>query len=100
MPRQKKYPDELLDRGAQMVFDSGRPIAQVARDLGIHHEALRKWVRKAEADVGKRKDLLSTAEREELAQLRKDNRELRRANEILKSASAFFAAELDPRRTK
>jgi len=100
MPRQKKYPDELLDRGAQMVFDSGRPIAQVARDLGIHHEALRKWVRKAEADAGKRKDLLSTAEREELAQLRKDNRELRRANEILKSASAFFAAELDPRRTK
>jgi len=100
MPRQKKYPDELLDRGAQMVFDSGRPIAQVARDLGIHHEALRKWVRKAEADAGRRKDLLSTAEREELAQLRKDNRELRRANEILKSASAFFAAELDPHRTK
>jgi len=83
-----------------MVFDSGRPIAHVARDLGIHHEALRKWVRQAEADSGKRKELLSTAEREELVQLRKDNRELRRANEILKSASAFFAAELDPRRTK
>ncbi len=84
-----------------MVFDSGRPVAQVARDLGIHHEALRKWVRKAEADAGKRRDLLSTdPEREELVQLRKDNCELRRANEILKSASAFFAAELDPHRTK
>lgn len=100
MPRQRKYPDELLDRGAQMVFESGRPIAQVARDLGIHHEALRKWVRRTEADEGKRKDLLSSQERDELAQLRKDNRELRRANEILKSASAFFAAELDPRRAR
>jgi transposase len=100
MPRQKKYPDELLDRGARMVFESGRPIAHVARDLGIHHETLRKWVRKAEADAGTRKDLLSTQEREELAQLRKDNRELRRANEILKAASAFFAAELDPPRPR
>jgi transposase len=100
MARQRKYPDELLDRGARMVFDSGRPIAHVARDLGIHHEALRKWVRKTEADEGKRKDLLSSQEREELKALRGEVRELRRANEILKSASAFFAAELDPRRPK
>src|SRR4249920_1943234 len=100
MPRQKKYPDELLDRGARMVFDSGRPIAHVARDLGVHHETLRKWVRKTEADEGKRTELLNSEEREELARLRKDNRELRRANEILKAASAFFAAELDPHRPK
>ena len=100
MARQKKYPDELLDRGARMVFDSGRPIAHVARDLGIHHETLRKWVRKTEADEGKRTELLSSQEREELKALRGEVRELRRANEILKSASAFFAAELDPRRTK
>lgn len=57
-------------------------------------------MRKAEADAGKRRDLLSTEEREELVQLRKDNRELRRANEILKPASAFFAAGLDPHRAK
>jgi len=63
MPRQKKYPDELLDRGARMVFDSGRPIAHLARDLGIHRETLRKWVRQAEADAGKRKELLSSQER-------------------------------------
>jgi transposase len=100
MPRKTKYPEELLDRGTRMVFDSGRPIAHVARDLGVHHETLRKWVRKTEADEGKRKELLSSQEREELAQLRKDNRELRRANEILKAASAFFAAELDPHRPK
>lgn len=49
MAGKKKYPDELLDRGARMVFDSGRPIAHVARDLGIHPETLRKWVRQAEA---------------------------------------------------
>ena len=100
MPRKKKYPDELLDRGARLVFESGRPIADVARDLGIHPETLRKCVRQAEADEGKRSELLSIQEREELKALRGEVRELRRANEILKSASAFFAAELDPRRTK
>jgi transposase len=57
-------------------------------------------VRQAEADTGKRKELLSSSEREELKALRGEVRELRRANDILKSASAFFAAELDPRRTK
>ncbi len=100
MARKRKYPEELLERGARMVFESGRPVAHVARDLGIHHETLRKWVRQAEADEGKRSELLSSEEREELKALRGEVRELRRANEILKSASAFFAAELDPRRTK
>lgn len=100
MAGKKKYPEELLERGARMVFDSGRPIAHVARDLGIHPETLRKWVRQAEADEGKRTELLSSEEREELKALRGEVRELRRSNDILKSASAFFAAELDPRRTK
>ena len=95
MARNSKYPEELLDRGARLVFESGRPIAHVARDLGIHAETLRKWVRQAEADAGKRKELLSSEEREELGRLRGEVRELRRANEILKAASAFFAAELD-----
>lgn len=53
MARKTKYPEELLDRSAWMVFDSGRPIAHIARDLGIHPETLRKWVRKTEADEGK-----------------------------------------------
>ncbi len=100
MSRKRKYPEELLNRGARLVFESGRPITHVAQDLGVNSEILRKWVRQAEADAGKRKELLSSEEREELARLRKDNRELRRANEILKSASAFFAAELDPHRPK
>lgn len=100
MPRKKKYPDELLDRGARLVFESGRPVTHVARDLGINSEILRRWVRQAEADAGKRSELLRSDEREELKALRGEVRELRRANEILKSASAFFAAELDPHRTK
>lgn len=100
MSRPSKYPPELRERAVRAVFESGRPVSQVARDLSIHPETLRSWVRQAEADGGKRKDLLSTDEREQLKQLKRENRELRRANEILKSASVFFAKELDPDRPK
>ena len=100
MPRGRKYPQELIDRGVRLVFESGRPIAQVAADLGMHPEALRKRVRQAEADSGMRPELPTSKEREELRRLRKENYELRRANEILKSASVFFAKELDPDRPK
>ncbi len=100
MPRPSKYPRELIERGVRLALESGRPIAHVADDLGIHRETLRKKVRQAEADSGKRVDLLSTQEREEIRKLRRENFELRRANEILKSASVFFAKELDPDRTK
>ena len=100
MPAQRKYPLELRERATRLVMESGRPIAHVAQDLGVHKEALRTWVRQAEADTGKRRDRLTTAEREELAVLRKECAELRRANEILKAASAYFARELDPTRPK
>ena len=100
MPRGVKYPQELVDRGVRLVFESGRPIAQVAADLGMHPEALRKRVRQAEANSGMRPDLPNSKEREELRRLRKENYELRRANEILKSASVFFAKELDQNRTR
>ena len=89
-----------MDRGVRLVFESKRPIAQVAADLGVHSEALRKRVRQAEANSGMRPDLPNSKEREELRRLRKENYELRRANEILKSASVFFAKELDQDRTK
>ena len=100
MPRGVKYPQELVDRGVRLVFESGRPIAQVAADLGMNPEALRKRVRQAEADSGLRPDLPTSEEREEIKRLRQENFELRRANEILKSASVFFAKELDPDRPK
>jgi transposase len=83
-----------------MCLESGRPIAQVAADLGMHPEALRKRVRQAEANSGLRPEAPTSKEREELRRLRKENYELRRANEILKSASVFFAKELDPDRPK
>jgi transposase len=66
----------------------------------VHHEALRGWIRQAEADTGERGDLLTTAEREELTALRKENAQLKRSNEILKAAPAFFAQELDTTRRR
>ena len=99
MPQARKYPIELLDRATRLVFESGRPIAHVAADLGIPSETLRKYVRRVEVDTGRREGLTSE-EREEIKKLRRENFELRRANEILKSASVFFAKELDTDRTK
>jgi transposase len=100
MARPKKYPDELVARGVRLALESGRPIAHVAADLGMHPETLRKKVRQAQADSGARADLPTSQEREEIRELRREVFELRRANEILKSASVFFARELDEDRTR
>jgi transposase len=89
----------MLDRATRLVFESGRPIAHVADDLGIPRETLRKYVRQVEVDQGRREGLTSE-EREEIKKLRRENFELRRTNEILKAASVFFATELDPHRPK
>jgi transposase len=100
VPAPRKYPDELRERAIREVRTTGRPVAHVAKDLGIHKEALRQWVRQAEANQGERDDWLTTAERDELRQLRRENAELKRANEILKAASVFFAQEIDRPRTR
>src|SRR2546426_2543146 len=100
MSRPSKYPKELIERGVRLALESERPIAHVAADLGIHPETLRKRVRQAEADSGSRTDLLTTQEREEIRKLRREVFELRRANEILKAASVFFAKELDQDRPR
>jgi transposase len=73
MPAPKKYPDELRERAVLLVFESGRPVAHVANDLGVHHEALRRWVRQAEASSGSRRDRLTTEERERLKRLEREN---------------------------
>jgi transposase len=91
----RKYPEELLERARRLVFESGCPIAYVARDLGVPSETLRVYVRRVEANEGRREGVLSDGEREEIRKLRRENSELRRASEILKSASVFFAKELD-----
>ena len=97
----KKYPDELRERATRMVMEARRDpaaatgaIKRIADQLGIHPEALRTWVKRAEIDAGDRPGTTSS-DAERIAQLERENRELRRANGILKSASAFFAAELD-----
>jgi transposase len=100
MPRPRKYPEELIQRGVRLVLESGRPISHIARDIGLPPETLRKRVRQVEADEGLRPDLPSTEEREEIKALRKEVFELRRANEILKAASVFFATELDADRPR
>jgi transposase len=102
MARPSKYPRELRERAVRLVLESKdeypsefEAIRSIAGKLGIGSpETLRKWVRRAEIDGGTRPGKTS-AEITEIRQLKKENAELRRANEILKAASAFFAAELD-----
>jgi len=98
-PRQ--YPPELKERAIRMVLDSidrgdqrQGLVTRIARQLDIGPESLRRWVVQAEIDRGKRAGT-TTEEALRISELERENRELRRANEILKSASAFFAAELD-----
>ena len=76
-----------------------KAITSIGEQLGVHHESLRIWVRRAEIDGGERPGL-SNVERGRLKELERENRELKRANEILKSASVFFATELDGRTRK
>jgi len=96
----RKYPKELVERGVRLAVESDRPVAHVAAELGLPAETLRKRVRQAEADRGLRPDLPSTVEREQIKELKREVAELRRANEILRAASLFFATELDGSRTK
>ena len=99
-----KYPAELRERAIRMVREhrgdygsEWAAIQSVAAKLGIAApETLRKWIRRAEVDGGQRPGL-TTADHERLVHLERENRELRRANEILKAATVFFARELDPR---
>ena len=106
MAAQRKYPEELRERAVKMVFEvrerEGKghgEIARIARQLGIHPEALRTWIRQAEIDGGRRPGT-TTDDKQRISELEREVRELRRANEILKAASAYFARELDPTRPK
>ena len=103
MAAQRKYPDELRERAVKMVFEirerDGKghgELARVGRQLGVHPEALRSWVKQAEIDGGERPGT-TTGDNQRIAELEREVRELRRANEILKAASTYFARELDPR---
>ena len=104
MARSTRYSPEVRERAVRMVFEHTHEhasqwatIRSVAEKLGCTVEALRRWVRQAERDAGKRPGL-TTDERQRLKELERENGELKRANEILRKASAYFAqAELDRR---
>jgi transposase len=106
-PSQRRYPSELRERAVRMaqelIDEQGGQrfgvVTRVARELGIGTESLRGWLKQAEIDAGRRQGT-STADKERIAQLERENRELRRANDILKAASVFFATELDGRPRK
>jgi len=106
MTRSTKYPPEIRERAVRMVFEhepdhpsQWATIRSVSSKFGMSAETLRSWVRQVERDQGRRPGL-TTSERDEMKRLEREVKELRRANEILKSASAFFAAELDRRPTR
>ena len=103
MARSSRHPREVRERAVTLVLESQsdygsqwEAIVSVAEKVGASAESLRRWVRQAEVDAGHRAGTTS-ADAEGLRELRRENRELRRANEILKAASVFFARELDPR---
>ena len=104
MGKRSRYSAEVRDRAVRLVMESEgdhgsqwAAITSVAGKIGCTPETLRKWIRRVERDSGKRAGV-TTAERERLKQLERENRELKRANEILRKASAYFAqAELDRR---
>jgi transposase len=102
-PRPQKYPVELRERAVKMVLEIREEtgerhgaVTRVAKELGIGTESLRQWVTRAEVDSGRRPGT-STVDAQRIAKLERENRELRRANDILKAASFFFATELDGR---
>lgn len=97
----RKHPEELRERATRLAVEARKDpasragaLSRIGGQLGINPETLRNWVNQAEVDEGSRPGT-STSDAERIAQLERDNRELRRANSILRSASAFFAAELD-----
>ena len=90
----RSFTDEFKAGAVRLVIDEGKSVGQAARELDLTESALRMWVERARADRGTGKPgVLSTAEREELGRLRKENRTLRMERDILKQAAAFFAKE-------
>ena len=86
------YPAVFRAEAVQLVQANRRSLTQVAKDLGVHHDTLRGWVKQAAIDEGRR-DGLTTAERAELARRRRENRVVKEGKEVLRKAAAFFAAE-------
>jgi transposase len=112
MARPRVYPDEMRDRAVRLLYEwrESRGLANggftaISKQLGLRRETLRRWVMDAEEEEAGATELrprrpTSKPDRERIAELERENKELRRANEILKTAAAFFGAELDRRPKK
>lgn len=105
MPAPRKYPAELRERSVRLVSEAreqdqslsvNQAVKRIGERVGVNPDTLRGWVKQADIDAGRRRGT-TTAETAELAALRREVKELKRANEILLAASSFFARELDPR---
>jgi transposase len=92
VPPRPPYPPEFKEEAVRLMRSSGKPLAQISRELDVSEQTLRNWRKQQEIDEGEREGL-STSEREELARLRRENRVLRQEKEILRKATAFFARE-------
>jgi transposase len=88
----KPYPPEFREDAVKLLRSSGRPLSEIASELGIARESLRRWVKQTEIDAGKREGL-TTEEQEELGRLRREVRILKQERDFLKKAAAFFASE-------
>ncbi len=100
MPRTRPpYPPEFKTEAVKLARSSQKPLSELARDLGVSTETLRNWLKQQQIDNGKR-DGITTDEREELRRLRRENKVLKEEREVLRKATAFFAAENNSRRRR
>ena len=92
--KRRKFSEEFRQEAVRLVVDGKRSVTSVAKELGLYQSTLSRWIRQAEIDAGRGPEgALTTQERDELARLRRENRQLREEREILKKATAFFAKE-------
>lgn len=105
MPAPRKYPNELRERAKRLVLEAreqepelslNQAVLRIGPRVGVNPDTLRGWVKQADIDAGRRPGT-TTSEAARIKELERENRELKRANEILLAASSFFARELDPR---
>jgi transposase len=96
MPRTRPaYPPEFRAEAVELIRSGAKSLAELSRDLGIADQTLRNWVRQADLDAGRRRDGLTTNERDELRRLRSENRTLRMERDLLRKAAVFFAKDGD-----
>ena len=96
--KRRKFDAEFREGAVRLVRETGKPIAQIARDLGVNEGTLGNWVNRHRIVHGQAEQPVSGPDRARLRELERENAELRRVNEVLRAASAYFASEIGPTR--